>query len=261
VDGAGVLVSNPLVIAGSGLTFPGQTTIAQFGEAPMPLASSPVPSATSITVSLPLDAQGPDTSVSVAVAGRVSAPARFEIDPRLDRITPLRTALEPGSGPPAPLLVLQGRGFTTNPQAVRLDGPGGTNNVASFVGPAADGQLTITIPGTLANGLYQVRVVLRGPANSVSNPRTLEVIPLLSPAVTLTVESVAGKQVHRLAMSGARLNGGDVRVVLDGVNHSAGANGSATSLTFTLGRLLDAGLHTVGIMVDGSTSHLVTFNV
>jgi hypothetical protein len=85
-------------------------------------------------------------------------------------VTPIRTALDT----PPTSLVLNGIGFTTTPQGVRLDGPGGTTNISGFVGSVTDTKATITLPANLQNGLYQVRIVLAGPTSNVSNARTLE---------------------------------------------------------------------------------------
>ena len=68
-------------------------------------------------------------------------------------------------------------------------------------------------------------------------------------------------QVHRLTLNGARLNGADVRVLIDGEAHFAGANANANQLVFSLGRKLDSGAHNVALVADGSTSHSVDLEV
>jgi len=175
-------------------------------------------------------------------------------------MTPIRTALDPTQ--PADLkLALYGNGFTTTPRAVRFDGPGGTTNVTAFDTGGSDGQATVTMPATLANGIYNVRIVLNNPASSVSNPRTLEVMPCLDSPIALAIVTVSGNAVHQLTMNGARLNGSDVRLVLDGVTYQVGANANATQLVYTLGRLLSAGSHRVAINVNGQTSRNVVLEV
>jgi hypothetical protein len=201
-----------------------------------------------------LDA-GPDEDVQVSLTGKTGTPLTFTVNPWLATLTPIRSTLDATGGPPAPALVLRGSGLTSTPQGVRFDGPGGTTTVTAFVGAVTDTQATITLPSTLLNGLYQVRLILAGPANNATNARTLEIIPLLSSPIGLAVVTVSGNQVHRLTLNGARLSGSDVRVAIDGVVYQAGASANAAQLVFTLGRLLDAGQHTVAVIVNGSRSH------
>jgi hypothetical protein len=262
VDGSGALVANALVITGAQLSFPGQTPTVRVGGEIVTIRDTPAPTDTSVTVSLPLDLEaGPQADVRVTLNGRNSQPLTLSVTPWLETLAPIRTALDSTPGPPAPSVVLRGRGFTTTPSAVRFDGPGGTANVTAFVGGVTDTQATITIPSTLANGIYNVRVVLGGPDNSASNSRTLEVIPLVTSAVGVAVVTVAGASVHRLTITGARLNGADVRLSIDGISYQAGPNGTANQLVYTLGRKLDAGAHRVAVSVDGSLSHSIDLQI
>ena len=262
IDGTGAIVANSLTIAGSGLLMPGVAPAVLFGGQSVAISSAPAPTDNLLTVTLPttVDA-GPANDLQVSVSGKISTPLPFTVTPWLARLTPIRTALDATAGPPAPLLVLDGQGFTAAPQAVRFDGPGGTSNVTAFSGAPTDGQVSVTIPTNLQNGIYDVRVVLAGPGNSSTNARKLQVIPLLSATIGLAVVTVAGAQVHRVTLNGARLNGTDVRVVIDGEAHSAGANANANQLVLTLGRRLDSGSHSVAVMVNGSTSHNVNLEV
>ena len=171
-----------------------------------------------------------------------------------------RTRTDHGLGDTIPL-VLDGQVFTTNPQAVRFDGPGGTANVTAFAGGATDREVRLTIPAALQNGIYDVRVVLVGPGNDTTNARQLQVIPRLASPIGLAVVTAAGAQVHRLTLNGARLNGADVRVLIDGEAHFAGANANASQVAFSLGRKLDSGVHAVALVVDGSASHSVDLEV
>jgi hypothetical protein len=262
VDGSGALVANELLINGSGLVFPGQTPIVQVGGQTSEVASTPAPTDTALTITLPTDLDaGPQADVQVTLNGRTSTPLTFTGTPWLASLTPIRTTLDATPGPPQPILALKGSGFTTSPQAVRLDGPGGTTNVATFVGSVNDTQATITLPTTLGNGIYKVRLVLGGSGGNTSNPRTLEVIPRLATPIGLSVVNVSGNSVHRLTLNGARLNGADVRLLIDGVGYQAGTNANAAQLVYTLGRLLSAGSHSVAVNVDGSLSHTVTLEV
>jgi Pvc16 N-terminal domain/IPT/TIG domain len=258
----GAIVANTLTITGSGLSLRGRAPDVLIGGQDVSINSVPAPSDTAITVTLPstLDA-GPNEDVEVSLQGKASTPVTFTVTPWLTSLTPVRTTLDPQGGPPAPALLLRGNGFTTTPQAIRFDGPAVTTNVTAFVGAVTDNQATITIPSTLPNGLYQVRVVLGGAENSVSNARTLQVIPLISGPIGLAVVTVTGKPVHQLTINGARLNGADSRVLIDGIAYEAGANANATQLVFALGRLLDSGSHIVAVIVDGSQSHDVALGV
>ena len=257
---AGAIVANILTITGSGLSLRGRTPVVLIGGQDVAINSAPAPTDTSLAITLPitLDA-GPNQDVQVSLQGKASTSLTFTVTPWLTSLTPIRTTLDGQGGPPAPTLVLSGNGFTTTPQAVRFDGPGGTTSVTSFVGAATDSQTTITIPSALQNGLYQVRLVLAD--NSVSNARTLQVIPLIASPIALAVITVAGQQVHQLTINGARLNGADVRVLIDGIAYQAGANANAAQLVFALGRLLDSGSHTVAVVVDGSQSHDLALGV
>jgi hypothetical protein len=262
INGTGALVANQLVITGSGFSFPGQSPTVQVGGHSVTISSTPAPTDTALTVTLPTDLDaGPQADVEVTLNSRTSAPLTFVVTPWLASLTPIRTTLDPTPGPPAPMLMLKGQGFTTTPQAVRFDGPGGTTNVTSFVGSVTDGQATITIPTTLANGIYNVRIVLSDPSSSVSNSRTLEVIPRVDSPIGLAVVTVSGSQVHRLTLNGARLNGANVRLLIDGASYQAGANANASQLVYTLGRLLSAGSHSVAVNVDGSMSHSIGLEV
>ncbi len=261
VDGTGAVVANSLTIAGSGLVLPGQAPAVLLAGQSVTVNAAPAPTNTALAITLPfaLDA-GPNADVQVLLSGKASAALTFTVTPWLARITPIRTALDASSGPPAPLLTLDGQGFTSA-QAVRFDGAAGTTSVTAFVGAVSDGELKVTIPASLANGLYDVRVVLAGPGNNASNSRQLQVTPLLSAPIGLAVVTVAGAQVHQLTINGARLNGADVRVLVDGETHVTGSNANAAQLVLTLGRLLVSGSHTVAVAVDGSVSHNVDLEV
>jgi len=262
VGAGGVLVSNPLTIAGSGMSMPGQTPNVEFGGQPAAIGSAPPATDSSLAISMPVTVDaGPNVDVSVALGSKAGAPLTFVVTPWLSVVTPLRTALDAGAGPPAPLLTLTGQGLTATPAGVRFDGPAGTVAVTAFVGAPADAQVAVTIPAGLANGIYDVRVVLSDAATSVSNSRKLEVIPLLAAPIGLATVTVSGNSVHQLTLNGARLNGSDVRVLMDGAVYAAGANANAAQLVFTLGRLLSSGAHNVSVSADGSTSHVVVLQV
>jgi hypothetical protein len=252
IGAANALVANSLTITGAGLSLPARTPVVQVGGQPATLSSTPAPTATSLTVLLPVDVDGgPQAAVSVSSNGLAGAPLPFLITPWLSRLTPIRSTLE------NPALALSGIGFTTTPQAVRFEGSGGVTNVTAFTGAVTDTQATINIPATLQNGLYRVRIVLADAANSASNSGTLEIIPAVSSPIQLDSVAVAGNQVHRLTINGARLNGSDVRILVDGVSYATGQNANAAQIVFTLGRLLASGTHTIAVSANGSVSHSI----
>jgi len=259
---ASAVVPNDLIIDGLGMSFPGAAPLARVGGRIAAIKTVPAPADQRIVVTLPvsLDA-GPQADVTVTLNGRTSLPLTFTVTPWIASITPVRTAL----GVPNSQLVLSGSGFTATPQAVRFElatppppasppvpvlvtvntfAPGGTDSLA-----------TVTLPSSLVNGTYNVRLVLAGAPGSASNTRPLEVIPLITPPIGLAVVPSGLKQVHQLTINGARLNGDDVRVLVDGAGHHIGQNLNAATLVLTLGRQLSPGPHTIAVQVDGHTSH------
>ena len=250
IDGSGARVANSLTIAGSSLLLRGQTPKIQVGGQDAALRAAPLPTSTSLTIALPTDVDGgPNASVSVKLSGRTGAPLPLLVTPWLSRVSPIRSTLE------TPALVLTGTGFTTSPQAVRFEGASGTTSVTTFNGAVTDTQATVNIPAALPNGMYKVRIVLADAVNSASNGATLEVIPAVTFPIGAVAVSVAGTLVHRLTINGTRLNGGDVRLIVDGVAFATGPNATAAQIVFTLGRLLTSGPHTVAVSVSGSVSH------
>ena len=244
----GVLLANTLTIHGSGFGFPGQSPSVTVGGQGVSLLMTSPPGALAVRLPIDLDA-GPQEDVAVTLNGRTGTPLSFFVTPWLARITPLRTGLGAGQK-----LAIEGLGFTTAPQGVRLDGPGAPAGLTPFDAGVSDTGGTITIPPALANGLYKVRVVLNDVAASASNSRTLEIIPRID-TVSLSVTSPPA--VHILTVNGARLNGSDIRILLDDVTYQAGPNGSPAQIVYTFGRLLDPGPHALSVNIDGHASHTV----
>jgi Pvc16 N-terminal domain len=261
IDAGGALVANDLVISGFGFNFPGQAPLVRVGGQLVTIRTTPAPTDATLTVILPTDLDaGPQADVRVTLNRRTSTPVGFTVSPWLTNVTPIRTALDPTR--PADLtLALRGNGLTATPQAVRFEGPGGTINATTFEPGGSDAQATVTIPTTLLNGIYNVRIVLNDPAQSVSNARTLEVMPRLDSPIGLAVVTAARNAVHQLTLNGARLDGGDVRLLIDGSTYQAGANANAVQLVYTLGRLLSAGSHSVAVSVNGQLSRSVVLGV
>ena len=248
VDGGGVLHANTLVIHGSQFSLLGQTPSVTVGGQPAVILTAPPPTATALSVSLPLalDA-GPQADVRVTLNRRDSAPLPFIVSPWLASIVPVRTALPAGQK-----LTLKGSGFTAAPLGLRFEGTGAPAGTTPFDAGATDTSASLTLPAGLPNGIYQVRLVLGDAAGSASNSRTLEVIPRLDGAVL----TVAGSS-HTLTAAGVRLNGTDVRLQVDNVVYQAPSNANPTQLVFAFGRLLTLGPHTLSVSIDGHTSHTI----
>jgi hypothetical protein len=262
VDAAGALVPNTLRITGTGLVAPGQPAVVRFGGSSTTVLRTPAPTDASVSIALPteLDA-GPQADVSVKAAGLSGQAVPFFVSPWLSEVQPLRTALDPDPNrvPSDLKLILRGSGFTSAPQAVRFEGPSATTTATAFDPNGTDTSATVTLPSALANGVYRVRLVR--PDQAATNGRTLEVIPRVDPPVAVAVIQVNGVNVHQLTLTGVRLNGGDVRVTVDGNVYAVGANAQATTLVVTLGRTLTAGAHKVSLSVDGHNSRAVDMGV
>ncbi len=255
----GNIAPNQIEIRGFGFSFPGQAPIVRIGGEIAPVQTTPTPTDQSLTVSLPTDLNaGPQADVRVTLNGRTSQPLLFTVSPWLTSLKPVRTAIEG----PSPKLVLSGNGFTATPQEVRFDGPGGPFQVSAFDAGGNDGKATITIPSALVNGIYNVRLVAGPGGANASNSRTLEVIPRVdSPILVSAATAPTGEPVSRLTLNGARLNGTDIRLLIDGVTYVAAANASPSQIVYTMGRVLSAGKHQVAARVDGHTSHTIEVGV
>jgi hypothetical protein len=256
VDGGGRLNPGTLTVRGSAFQLAGTATTVLFGGNPAAIAAVPPPTAGALTLTLPLDlGAGPQADVVVRVGARSSAPAPFAVTPWLSQIRPLRTAFDPSA---AAAIVLSGMGFGPAGAHARLDSATTSTDLGAVAAGATSTTASITLPASLANGTYTLRLVRAD--NAATNGRTLEVIPLLA-GVTVSVVHPAAADVHQLALSGARLNGTTVHVVVDGVDYAAPPNPNATSLTYTLARKLQPGPHTARVSVDGALSHEVAFSV
>lgn len=248
----GVVTPNTLILDGPKFGGLRQTPLVRVGGQPVEVTGSPAAPFTQLTVTLPasLDA-GPEADVRVTLNGKTGEPATFVVRPWLSTIAPVRTAIDPAV-PIDATLTLTGVGL---PAAfdVRYEGPVGVRAVAAVV--AADGTVTAPVPPDLTNSTYSVQVRLAG--GDLSNARTLVVLPRIDAAPTVT--DVAGK--HRISLTGARLAGTEIAVIVDGVSYAAAANANAAALTFTFGRLLPSVDHTVAVVVDGVRSRATPFTV
>jgi Pvc16 N-terminal domain len=252
----GAVTANQLTISGSGLGAIGLDPVVLVGGRSVPLQASVQPPFTRLTASLPLNLDaGPQADVRAVLLGPPSDSLPLLVSPWLAGTRPVRTALDPAV-PADVTLILTGQGLNA-PFTVRFDGPGGPVSSPGMV----TGELTgsAAVPTGLANGAYEVRVVLGDADNSLSNPRTLQVLPRVDAGPAVSVE--ADGQKHRLDLTGARLDGSEIRVVLDGVAYEAPANAAPAALSFLFNRLLETGRHTVAVVVDGQRSRVVTFTV
>jgi hypothetical protein len=255
---AGAVTANQLVISGSGLGAAGLDPVVLVGGRPAPPLLPAEPPFTRLTASLPLDLDaGPQADVRAALRGQFSDPLPFLVSPWLAGITPVRTALDPAV-PADATLTLTGQGLVA-PFSVRFDGPGGPATSPATV--TGEGSASVAVPAGLANGAYEVRVVLGDADSSLSNPRPLQVLPRLDAEPVVSVEAAGPERKHRLELTGARLDGSEIQIVLDGVAYEVPGNADPGALSFVFNRLLGAGRHTVAVDVDGRRSRAVAFTV
>jgi hypothetical protein len=246
------IAQTQLVINGFGLTSPGESLAITVGDA----SAAPVGSPTDrvITVAMPQALEGgPDVNVRVRRGPRTSLPLAFTIDPWLSFVVPVRTALDPTR--PADLhLTLTGAGFV-NVKAVLVDGAAlgtlSTSNVSSV-------SLEL-IGAAMANGLHDVRVELSD--GSLSNTRSVQVIPLLNGTAGYAANSSYDPVTRQLTLHGDRLAGGDVRLDVDGRQYAVGPNASVGTLLHTFAAPLIQGDHRVAVMVDGHRSREIQLEV
>ena len=251
VDNSGTVLINSFVISGSGLTFPGQTaTVTVGGQVVSILPISP-PAVSALVVALPTDLDaGPQADVAVTLNGRTSTPLSFIVTPWLSSVTPVRTDLSANQK-----MSLQGIGFTATPQGVRFYGAGAPAALAALDPGSTDTLGTITIPPALPNGIYQVRVILNDQAQSASNSRSFEIIPGIESTTLAPGSPPASTMI--LTVNGARLDGNDIRVLLDSVTFQAPPNANANRLSYSFNRTISPGSHTLAVSIDGHMSHTV----
>ncbi len=248
IDGTGSIRPNTITISGSGFTAPGQTPTVTVGGQLAALQPTSPPATSPLASLLPTDLDaGPQADVAVRLGGRTGAPLPFTVAPWLTAITPVRAALAANQK-----MTLDGIGFDPAPLGVLFDGAGAPAGLIPLDPGGSDRQATLTIPSGLPNGLYRVRLVLDDGAHSASNSRSFEVIPRIDSA-TLTPGSPPVSTV--LTVNGGRLDGSDIRLLVDKVTHQAPPNANPTQLVFTFNRMFSPGRHTLAVSIDGHTSH------
>jgi hypothetical protein len=265
---AGSVRPTTVTITGTGLAAEGTAPVVTVAGAPAFLAGPATPGA--IVVSLPPSLRGgPDADVVVTVSGRRSAPTAFRVDPWAVGLSPVRATFAAATD-----VVLTGSDLATATRLVASrvvgDRPEATVTWSAAADPAHSdaGRVTVSAvtaaasnlaPGTdLANGRYEVRAELA--SGGLSNPRSLVVAPLVRGFSGGGGSSYQGTQ-RRLVLRGARLDGRDVRMRLDGAEYSLGERLDAAELVLHLARPLQAGTHTVEVQVDGGRSDTLTLNV
>ncbi len=247
VNGSGVIQANTVVLSGAGFTFPGRTPTVTVGGDAVTLVTAPPPSATSLTFVLPTDLDaGPATGVQVMLNSKSSVPVPFEVKPWLSRVMPQRSGL-----PGTQKLTLTGIGFTTTPHGVRFDGVGVSSAPVPFDAGLTDTTGTLTIPAALVNGIYSLRVVLSDVAQSVTNSQMLEIIPVINTATL----AAGTPPTQTITIDGTRLNGADIRIVIDGETYLLPPNTNAAQIVHTFALPLLPGSHALSVSIDGHTSH------
>jgi hypothetical protein len=248
-----------LVLSGFGFSFLDETPTVTVGD--VVVAISGAPTDRQITALLPsrLPA-GPEEDVRVRVNGRWSQPLPLTVTPWISSLTPIRTALDP-TLPADSKLTLAGFGLV-NPAEIFGAGANPSWSVTSFLPGATQNSLAITLPAaatknsstgsTLRNGFYDV--FLRLQDNRLSNARTLEVIPRLNGTSGYSPNSNYNSSTGVLNLRGARFDGADVRIVVDGREYALGANANGIQLGHTFAHPLDPGAHTVAVVVDAHSS-------
>lgn len=253
-----------LQVNGFGFVFKGQLPIVSVGDTPA--AMSATPTATQVSVVLPMAlAAGPEVDVRVSLLGRASRPLTFAVSPWISSLSLLRTPLAAAGT----TLTINGSGLG-NATTIRGDRDDGLSWSSAVAAGGTAAAVTCSLPaGSQANanastanpgnGFYAVRVVLAGGA--LSNPRTLEVIPVVNPSAGPGTPSTYDPASHTLTLNGMRLDGSAIRATIDGVDHSLVANANGSQLTTTLPGGMSPGPHRVSVNVDGHVSHEVVVSV
>ena len=250
IDNTGAIQPNAVTITGNGLTFPGQVAAVTVGGQSAAIQPISPPSASSLTISLPADLDaGPQADVAVSLNGRTGAPLSFTVAPWLAAVTPVRSALDANQK-----MTLDGIGFNPTPLGARFDGAGAPMGLIALDPGSTDRRATLTIPSTIPNGLYRVRIVLNDGVQSASNSRSFEVIPRID-STMLTPGSPPVSAT--LTVNGARLDGTDIRLLVDRVAYQAPPNANPAQLIFTFNRIFSTGRHMLAVSVDGHMSHNV----
>ncbi len=245
-----------LVVSGFHLLADGEAATITIGDT----AATAAATATDrqATVLLPTSLLGgPDVDVRAVLHRRASQPLTFHVSPWLSSVAPLRTALDPNL-PSDNVLVLKGSGLT-GVQEARFVAAGVVRSSTIFSGRTATG-ITVTmpaaatsnlVPGTgIPNGIYDLR--LRRADNSLTNQRQVEVLPRLNASSGYgTASSGYVSATGVLTLNGARLDGNNVVLVVDGIDRVLGKITNGAQIKYTFRVPLSPGSHVIALNVDG----------
>ncbi|MEV0535987.1 DUF4255 domain-containing protein [Kitasatospora sp. NPDC050463] len=257
----GAVVPGRVRLQGERLAAPGLTpAVTVAGQAARLVGPA---SAEALTVELPRTLPtGPRAEVRVLLGNRPSSESpAFRIDPWAAAVTPVRTAF----GASATSVVVTGSGLAGAVELVATDAadtvrwsvpvdPARTDDTTAAADLPA-GQPAGPEPGAVPNGRYDLRVRLADGA--LTNPRTVLVVPLLRPVTGAADGSGYDAAQRTLTLRGARLNGLDVRLRVDGVDHQLGVQPEPMSFTHRFARPLPPGGHTIDLLVDGFRSDAI----
>jgi hypothetical protein len=182
---------------------------------------------------------GPSLPITVACGDRQTPPSVFTVTPWINAIVPLRGI----TGIPVTIPITLPAGA-----AVQVDVDGSPATVT--VDP--QGQfVTAVIPTALTtNGSHLVVLTLNGQR---SNARVVEVLPLIA---TEKVTTNPAPLSTTITLTGERLNGQDVSVLVGGLLIRVGANSNPTQLVATVERAL-AATTPISATVDGVVSNTI----
>jgi hypothetical protein len=252
-------VAQTIALAGFGFAPKNQSVQVTVGG--VAVAISGTPADRNLSVTLPTrPGAGTDLDVVVGLGRLRSQPLTFTATPWLSSSMPIRTALDPGVSQ-ALNVILSGSGIQAAAD-VKIFGPRGILTAPTSAGPGPH-QLIATLPpaGTanataaasrLINGNYTMRARLAD--NSLSNPRDLEVIPLLT-AAAFDLPS------NTLTLNGARLDGADVHLLFDAADYALGPLTTGSKLSYVFKRTPAPGAHQASVIVDGHASHDISLTV
>ncbi len=196
--------------------------------------------ASQIQLAIPTAPQtGPRLPITVACGGRQTQPSVYTVTPWITSVVPLRGI----TGIPITIPIV-----TASGAAVQIDVDG--NPATVTVDPQGKFVSALVPTAIAANGSKLVVLTLDGQR---SNARVFEVLPLIT-AVAITTNPAPLSTT--VSVTGERLNGQDVSVVIGGLAIRVGANASATTLNATVDRALPA-TTPVTVNVDGVVSNTI----
>jgi Pvc16 N-terminal domain len=261
-----VIQPNQVAVSGFHLLADGEAATIAIGDTTA--TPTGTPTARLATVLLPTSLlAGPDADLRAVLHGRASQPLTFHVSPWLSLVTPIRTALDPNL-PTDRSLVLKGNGLTSVAEA-RFDAPGISRTSTTFSGASPTG-ITVTMPtGATSNlapgtgipiGIYDLR--LRLADHSLTNQRQVEVLPQVN--ATSGYGAAGSSYVAAtgvLTLNGARLDGNNVVLMVDGNPRVLGKVTTAGQIKYTFKVPLSPGRHDISLNVDGHLARSIALAV